>query len=162
MDQYPYNAPTSCHYTTTTTTIPLRSTPQQGAHLHSTPGGVGCVGVQRAWLQFILKNQTAMVRVCAFPNCGNKMSSHTSRSFHRLPLLDKDRRKLWLDVLQMDPNTPVQTLRLADHRVCSDHFNRDDYSQPRRRANIIPRHFYLKKNAVPRVERPAAGIVEVT
>ncbi|XP_074468770.1 zinc finger MYM-type protein 4-like isoform X2 [Sebastes fasciatus] len=103
-----------------------------------------------------------MVRVCAFPNCGNKMSSHTSRSFHRLPLLDKDRRKLWLDVLQMDPNTPVQTLRLADHRVCSDHFNRDDYSQPRRRANIIPRHFYLKKNAVPRVERPAAGIVEVT
>uniref|UniRef100_UPI003AAC206B uncharacterized protein isoform X1 n=1 Tax=Centroberyx gerrardi TaxID=166262 RepID=UPI003AAC206B len=102
-----------------------------------------------------------MVRVCAFPNCANKMSRNTSRSFHRLPLLDRDTRKLWLVVLQMDANTPVHTLRRADHRVCSDHFDRDDYCQSKRRRNPIPKHFFLKKNAVPRVERPAADRVEV-
>ena len=102
-----------------------------------------------------------MVRVCAFPNCTNKMSPNTSRSFHRLPLLDRDTLKLWLVVLQMDANTPVHALRLADYRVCSDHFERDDYCQPKKRRNPIPKHFFLKKNAVPRVERPAADTVEV-
>ncbi|XP_042287440.1 uncharacterized protein LOC122978844 isoform X1 [Thunnus albacares] len=102
-----------------------------------------------------------MVRVCAFPNCTNKMSPNTSRSFHRLPLLDRDTLKLWLVVLQMDANTPVHTLRLADYRVCSDHFERDDYCQPKKRRNPIPKHFFLKKNAVPRVERPAADTVEL-
>ncbi len=98
-----------------------------------------------------------MVRVCAFPNCDSKMSRHTPRSFHRLPLSNRGRLRLWLAVLQMDTNTPVQTLRLADHRVCSDHFDRDDYCQPKRRRHFIPKHFFLKKDAVPRVKRPAAA-----
>ncbi|XP_062291623.1 uncharacterized protein LOC133996078 [Scomber scombrus] len=102
-----------------------------------------------------------MVRVCAFPNCANKMSPNTSRSFHRLPLLDRDTLKLWLVVLQIDANIPVNTLRLADHRVCSDHFEREDYCQPKKRRHPIPKHFFLKKTAVPRVEKPTADRVEL-
>ncbi|XP_045919645.1 uncharacterized protein LOC123979657 isoform X6 [Micropterus dolomieu] len=97
-----------------------------------------------------------MVRGCAFPNCANKMSRNTKHSFHRLPLSDMETLKLWLGVLQMDANTPVQTLRLEDHRVCSDHFDRDDYCQPKKRRSAIPKHFFLKKNAVPRPKGPAA------
>lgn len=100
-----------------------------------------------------------MVRVCAFPNCPNKMKSYSSRSFHRLPLLNRSTLRLWLVVLQMDPNTPVHTLRLADYRVCSDHFGQDDYCQSKRRRN--PKHIFLKKTAVPRAEILAAVKVEV-
>lgn len=102
-----------------------------------------------------------MVRVCAFPNCANKMSNNTPRSFHRLPLFNRETLKLWLLVLQMDANTPVQKLRLADYRVCSDHFDRDDYCQPKRRRHPVPKHFFLKKTAVPRLNRPAADREEV-
>ncbi|XP_033493772.2 uncharacterized protein LOC117264070 isoform X3 [Epinephelus lanceolatus] len=94
-----------------------------------------------------------MVRVCAYPNCKNRMSHNTPYSFHRLPLSDGKMLKLWLVVLQMDANTPVQTLRLADHRVCSAHFSQDDYCQPKKRRHPIPKHLFLKKTAVPRVER---------
>lgn len=100
-----------------------------------------------------------MVRACVFPNCTNKMSKNSARSFHRLPLLDEDVLKSWLVVLQMDPNTPVHKLRLADHRVCSDHFSQDDYCQSKRRKN--PKHIFLKKTAVPKEEIPAADRVEV-
>lgn len=95
-----------------------------------------------------------MVRVCAFPTCGNKMTRNTPLSFHRLPLNDAKTRKSWLVVLQLDVNTPTETLRLADHRVCSDHFERDDYCQPKKARKAVPRHFFLKKDAVPRLERP--------
>ena len=66
---------------------------------------------------------------------------------------DGEMLKLWLVVLQMDANTPVQTPRLADHRVCSAHFSQDDYCQPKKRRHPIPKHLFLKKTAVPRVER---------
>ncbi|XP_061888704.1 uncharacterized protein LOC133639428 [Entelurus aequoreus] len=99
-----------------------------------------------------------MVRECAFPNCGNKMLRYSSRSFHRLPYFNTDTLKLWLAVLQMDADTPVDVLRRADHRVCSDHFDRDDYCQSKKRPN--PKHLYLKKSAVPRWETPAACRVQ--
>ena len=59
----------------------------------------------------------------------------------------------------MDADTPVDVLRRADHRVCSDHFDPDDYCQSKKRPN--PKHLYLKKSAVPRWETPAAGRVQV-
>lgn len=123
------------------------------------PGGVMvcCVGEQEAVL--LIKT---MVRCCAVPNCANKMSNNTPRSFHRLPFHNRETLKLWLLVLQMDANTPVQKLRLADYRVCSDHFDRFDYCQPKkRRKHPVPKHFFLKKTAVPRVNMPAADRVEV-
>lgn len=107
-----------------------------------------------------LKNGT-MVRSCAFPSCVNKMSRNTPLSFHRLPLSDGHTLRLWLAVLQMDANTPVQTLRRADLRVCSQHFDREDYCQPKKRRNPIPKHFFLKKEAVPREEIPAAHTLQV-
>ncbi|XP_049422808.1 uncharacterized protein LOC125882893 [Epinephelus fuscoguttatus] len=91
-----------------------------------------------------------MPRPCAYPNCRNKMSRYNPRSFHRLPYSDMETLKSWLVVLQMDANTPVATLRLADHRVCGDHFDRDDYCQTKKTPN--PKLLRLKKNAVPRVE----------
>ena len=103
----------------------------------------------------------AMVRLCAFPSCGNKMSRDSARSFHRLPLSDVETRGLWLQALGMDVNTPVEALRLADHRVCSDHFACDDYSEPKRKRKAPPKHVFLKRNAVPRVGRPAAHTEEV-
>ncbi|XP_035038448.2 LOW QUALITY PROTEIN: zinc finger MYM-type protein 4 [Hippoglossus stenolepis] len=102
-----------------------------------------------------------MVRLCAFPSCGNKMSRYSARSFHRLPLSDVETRGLWLAALGMDVNTPVEALRFADHRVCSDHFAGDDYSEPKRKRKAPPKHVFLKRNAIPRVGRPAAHTVEV-
>ncbi|GLD48838.1 uncharacterized protein AKAME5_000273700 [Lates japonicus] len=102
-----------------------------------------------------------MGRICVFPNCSSKMTRWTPRSFHRLPLRNRDLLKLWLVALQIDVNTPVRTLRLADLRVCSDHFDRDDYCQSNRKRRPTPKHFFLKKTAVPRAERPAAVTVEV-
>lgn len=119
---------------------------------------VCCVGEQEPRLF-----GKTMVRCCAVPNCPNKMSNNTPRSFHRLPFHDRDTLRSWLLALQMDANTPVQKLRLADHRVCSDHFDRCDYCQPKkRRKHPVPKHFFLKKTAVPRVTVPAADGAEVT
>ncbi|KAM9339822.1 zinc finger MYM-type protein 4-like [Symphorus nematophorus] len=80
------------------------------------------------------------------------MTNNTPRSFHRLPLMDTDVLKLWLFVLHIDANIPVHALRRADLRVCSDHFDREDYCQPKRRRHPVPKHFFLKKTAVPRVK----------
>ncbi len=56
------------------------------------------------------------------------------RSYHRLALLDRDTLRLWLAVLRMDENTPIRTLRLADHWVCSDHFDPDDFCQRKKKT----------------------------
>ncbi len=79
----------------------------------------------------------------------------TLQSFHRLPLLDRDTLRLWLEVLQMDKNTPIRTLCLAVHRVCGDYFDPDDFCQ-RKKNPKNPKHVFLKKNAVLRVERPTS------
>lgn len=93
-----------------------------------------------------------MVRGCVFPNCSNKMTRNTPQSFHRLPVGNRSVLKKWLGVLQMDTDASVHALRHADYRVCSDHFEREDYCQPHRRRHPIPKHFFLKKYAVPRVK----------
>ena len=72
--------------------------------------------------RFSIKTMLGVSELC------QQIVYNTLRSFHRLtlPFSDTDRLKLWLVVLQqeMDPNTPVNTLRLVDHWVCSDHFDR--------------------------------------
>ena len=52
----------------------------------------------------------------------------------------------------MDPNTSIKELRVADHRVCSEHFDRDDYT--REIGSQAPKHDYLKSTAVPRDRKP--------
>ena len=93
-----------------------------------------------------------MVRVCAVPNCDNKMKKYNRLSFHRLPLYDPETLPLWLVVLQIDVQTPFQVLRKRDYRVCSEHFDEDDFSPTSEKCR------HLKKNAVP---RPVAITTEV-
>ncbi|XP_074542366.1 zinc finger MYM-type protein 4 isoform X3 [Halichoeres trimaculatus] len=101
-----------------------------------------------------------MVRVCVFPNCSNKMTRWTPMSFHRLPFHDLALLKLWLVVLKLDPNSSVEALRRADHRVCSTHFAVDDFfpQKPRTEKEENKRQrIHLMKHAVPRV---AAGTAD--
>ncbi|XP_056099072.1 uncharacterized protein LOC130077763 [Rhinichthys klamathensis goyatoka] len=83
------------------------------------------------------------------------MKRYNPESFHRLPLHNSDMLKQWLVVLHVDVETPVETLREMDYRVCSKHFDRDDFILSRRASNP-PRRNHLKKSAVPRAERPVA------
>ncbi|KAJ8278234.1 hypothetical protein GJAV_G00085400 [Gymnothorax javanicus] len=91
-----------------------------------------------------------MVRVCVFPSCCNKMTSWTTFSFHRLPLRNLELLKLWLVALKIDPNTPVEALRRADHRVCSAHFATEDFfpARPQKEGRKVQR-LNLRKNAIP-------------
>ena len=141
------------------TSSPVSLLPEEnrGAMQCAAQSGAAYPGGQ---LEVLLHRLITMVRVCAYPKCKNRMSHNTPYSFHRLPLSNGEMLKLWLIVLQMDANTPVQTLRLADHRVCSAHSSQDDYCQPKKRRNPVPKHLFLKKTAVPRVER-ATDTVEV-
>lgn len=84
-----------------------------------------------------------MVRVCAVLNCGKIRG----RSCHRLPFDDPERLKLWLQFLGLDPNTPVEVLREADHRVCGLHFTFDDFAKGRKKSP--KKLFRLHKRAVP-------------
>lgn len=93
-----------------------------------------------------------MVRVCAMPNCGHRMRKYKGLSFHRLPLYDPETLPLWLGVLQLDMQTPFEVLKAKDYRVCSEHFDDDDFSPTSEKCR------HLKKNAVP---RPMAITTEV-
>uniref|UniRef100_A0A8C4DI62 THAP domain-containing protein 1 n=1 Tax=Dicentrarchus labrax TaxID=13489 RepID=A0A8C4DI62_DICLA len=94
-----------------------------------------------------------MVRVCAFPNCGNRMRRYKCLHFHRLPFHDHEILQLWLVVLQLDVQTPIQVLCEKDLCICSEHFEEDDYRDTTQRGR-------LKRNAVPRM-KTAATTVEV-
>ncbi|XP_063067034.1 uncharacterized protein LOC134458562 [Engraulis encrasicolus] len=96
------------------------------------------------------------MRVCCFPNCGNVMRRYLCLSFHRLPYRNRLTLPLWLAVLQLDPRTTLKTLREKDHRVCSEHFDDDDFTE----KGIKCRH--LKASAVPKAKPPAADKVEET
>lgn len=96
-----------------------------------------------------------MVRVCAFPNCSNRMKRYLCLSFHRLPLRNREILKLWLVALQLDVQTPLQTIRERDYRVCSEHFNEDDFTEKSVKSR------YLKANAIPKAKKPAADKLEV-
>nr|XP_043883865.1 uncharacterized protein LOC122770804 isoform X1 [Solea senegalensis] len=85
-----------------------------------------------------------MVRMCAFPGCGNKNVSWSPYRFHRIPLRDTDCTKMWLVVMNVAADTPRSALRQL--RVCSAHFSEEDYREPR--ANERDRHV-LMTSAVP-------------
>lgn len=83
-------------------------------------------------------------------------------SFHRLPLrYDRAPVDKWLVVLKMDVNTSTETLRQRNYRICSNHFEKDDFVYPRQAAEPkYPAKIYLKKSAIPRVEQLATDSVE--
>lgn len=107
-------------------------------------------------------------RFCSFPNCPNKITAVTLRSwsFHRVPTADEELMKRWLLALQMDPSTPADTVKLEDHKVCSVHFDPEDFyprkAQPApvrkrrkglRKTKPLKEHFErikLKPHAVPK------------
>lgn len=82
------------------------------------------------------------------------MRRYKCLSFHRLPLIrgDSETLKLWLLVLQLDLDTSLDTLRVKDYRVCSEHFDEEDFSQS------SGKHRYLKRNAVPKAKRPGDNV----
>ncbi|KAK7166547.1 hypothetical protein R3I93_006338 [Phoxinus phoxinus] len=95
-----------------------------------------------------------MVRACAFPNCSNRMKRYLCLSFHRLPLRNREILHLWLVALQLDVQTPLKTLRVRDYRVCSEHFDEDDFTE----KSVKSRH--LKANAFPKAKKTAADKLE--
>ena len=92
-----------------------------------------------------------MVRVCAFPGCYKRMRRYNPESFHRLPVKNSDTLKQWLIVLHLDVETSVETLREKDYRVCSNHFDQDDFVVTRMASNP-PIKSRIKKSAVPRAD----------
>lgn len=101
-----------------------------------------------------------MVRICVFPNCGNKMTRWQCLSFHRLPLRDPDTLPSWLSVLQLNMQTPVHELREKDYRVCSEHFDDSDFSEKNQKDVPLKRR-HLKRNAIPRAQRSATVTAKV-
>lgn len=93
-----------------------------------------------------------MVRRCAFPKCYNKMTKWSKVSFHRLPCKHRDLLKLWLVSLEIDPDTPVGTLKRMDYRVCSAHFSPQDYFPLKTKEGRQVQHVTLdiRKNPVPK------------
>ncbi|KAL0985645.1 hypothetical protein UPYG_G00159890 [Umbra pygmaea] len=90
-----------------------------------------------------------MVRFCSFPGCEKKMKRNTPETFHRLPFhCPRDIVNMWLQVLQVDINTPTETLRLKDYRICSDHFDDGDFRVPTKLG--IPKKSFLVEHAIPR------------
>ncbi len=96
-----------------------------------------------------------MVQECALPNCTNKMKSDGRHTFHKLPLFDPGRLQLWLVVLQMDPDSPADTLHQAANKSAVTIFTpMTSASHP-----DITLHLYPMKSAVLRVKRCAAETV---
>lgn len=86
---------------------------------------------------------------CAYPGCCNIKKPKRKFSlgkkivtFHRFPISDPERLKLWLLALLLDINSPKHALIFK--RVCSDHFIEDDF-KPSQQGN----RRCLKASAVP-------------
>ena len=107
-----------------------------------------------------------MPLTCIYPGCDVKVKRFNPEAFHDLPFRFKDPELLrqWLVVLKMDIMTPVETLKKKRYRVCSRHFDEDDFCYPSKgpKDPKKPTRVYLKRNAIPRVAPPAADIVEVS
>ncbi|KAM7385303.1 hypothetical protein PAMP_001391 [Pampus punctatissimus] len=89
-----------------------------------------------------------MPHSCAVKTCKNKAKTGTALSFHRLPLREPERLKLWLSALNVDGNTPIEVLKR--YIVCSEHFVPEDYTvYGRLRFNAM--HRFLTPTAVPTV-----------
>uniref|UniRef100_A0A673FPI6 THAP domain-containing protein 1 n=1 Tax=Sinocyclocheilus rhinocerous TaxID=307959 RepID=A0A673FPI6_9TELE len=90
-----------------------------------------------------------MVISCAYPGCFNIKKPKRKFSlgkkiltFHRFPIHNPERLKLWLLALHLDINTPEHALIFK--RVCSDHF----FFKPFKPSQQGNRRF-LKASAVP-------------
>ncbi|XP_074542663.1 uncharacterized protein pogza isoform X2 [Halichoeres trimaculatus] len=103
-----------------------------------------------------------MVRQCVFPLCPNKMTTSSKFSFHRLPLDYPALLKVWLVALKMDPNTEIEDLKRASHRVCSAHFAPEDFirTKPKKKGQE-PQRQNLKRSAIPTVSEGATDAAEV-
>lgn len=77
-----------------------------------------------------MTSEEEMVRVCAVPNCGNRMRKYKNLHFHRLPFHDLEILQLWLVVLQLDVQTPIRVQRTKDYRICSEHHQTLDVLVP--------------------------------
>ncbi|XP_063739849.1 uncharacterized protein LOC134864637 isoform X1 [Eleginops maclovinus] len=102
---------------------------------------------------------------CIYPGCGLKRKLFHQESFHELPYRHQDQELLqqWMVVLNMDITTPVETLKKKRYRVCSRHFDKDDFIHPRtgKRSKGVHRvRVLLRRNAIPRVGPPATDTVE--
>ncbi|XP_029305464.1 zinc finger protein 3 homolog isoform X2 [Cottoperca gobio] len=90
-----------------------------------------------------------MPHSCTVKTCSNKAKTGTALSFHRLPVREPERLKLWLSALNIDVNTPLDELKKCI--VCSEHFVPEDYT-----VNGQPRtdtmHRFLTPTAVPTVD----------
>ncbi|XP_062291632.1 uncharacterized protein LOC133996087 isoform X1 [Scomber scombrus] len=101
---------------------------------------------------------------CVYPGCGLKRKRYNPETFHGLPFRRNDPEILqqWLVVLKMDITTPVETLKKKRYRVCSRHFNVDDFIHyTKTKYQKKPTRLHLKRNTIPRVGTPAADIVEL-
>ncbi|XP_078131076.1 transcription factor E2F6 isoform X2 [Sander vitreus] len=86
-----------------------------------------------------------MVFQCAFRKCKNKSNRWEPQSFHKFPLRDPERNRLWLLAAGLDIKTPAETL--LKWRMCSDHFRPGDFKKKRN----LKEHKSLTTNAVPSV-----------
>lgn len=105
-----------------------------------------------------------MVNVCSYPGCGAKQRRYNAQSFHKLPFrYGRTIVNRWLVVLKIDVNMATETLRKMNHRVCSAHFNTDDFVVSRRASDPSnPHKRFLKKTAVPRADQLPTDSTEVT
>lgn len=88
-----------------------------------------------------------MVITCAYPGCLNlkkpkRKLGNRILTFHRFPVHNPDRLKLWLLALHLDIYTPEHELIFK--RLCSDHFFDDDFKPSDQRNRR-----FLKASAVP-------------
>ncbi|XP_016344715.1 THAP domain-containing protein 3-like [Sinocyclocheilus anshuiensis] len=102
---------------------------------------------------------------CVYPGCFNIKKPKRKFSlgnkfftFHRFPIHNPERLKLWLLALHLDINTPEHALIFK--RVCSDNFFDDDF-KPSQQGN----RRFLKASAVPntflqQTEYPSRGNLE--
>ncbi|XP_066517938.1 zinc finger and BTB domain-containing protein 17-like isoform X2 [Hoplias malabaricus] len=87
---------------------------------------------------------------CAMPHCTNKWKKYRPVRFFRLPIQETETLKQWMNLLNIDISTPFE--KLYNIRVCSDHFNEDDYNKPVKNPTAdFSKCRLLKKTAVPSV-----------
>ncbi|KAI7811004.1 peroxynitrite isomerase THAP4-like [Triplophysa rosa] len=101
-----------------------------------------------------------MVFTCMYPGCFNLCKSVRLRApaasggaltFHRFPLNNPERLKLWLLAVRWDVSRPVEKLNRA--LLCSEHFSSDDFEPFKGKyrrllkptAVPVPAHFFPPK-----------------
>ncbi|TRZ01672.1 hypothetical protein DNTS_006153 [Danionella cerebrum] len=82
--------------------------------------------------------------MCIVKGCESKSKWYSTVMFHRIPTKRKDRMYRWLAALNIDLNTPIESIK--KWRVCSEHFVPDDYQEY---TNSISPGQRLKDTAIP-------------